>query len=88
MSDESVWRFRKLAANHVVWVQPLVLTGIMTFVVSGISTVRALGLADGWVSSWLSAWILSWIIAFPTMMVSMPLVRAVVGTLVALPKPK
>ena len=88
MSEESVWRFRKLSANHVTWVQPLVLTGIMTLVVSGISTVRALGLADGWVGSWLSAWILSWIIAFPTMLVSLPLVRAIVGTFVALPKPK
>lgn len=88
MSEESVWRFRKLSANHVVWVQPLVLTGIMTFVVAGIATLRALGFADGWVGSWLSAWIISWLVAFPTMLVSLPLVRTIVGIFVALPKPK
>ena len=88
MSAENVWRFRKLPANHAFWVQPLVLTCIMTLVVSFISTVRALGLADGWAIAWLSSWLLSWIIAFPTMLVSLPLVRRLVGMLVELPRPR
>ena len=88
MSQDNVWRFRKLSANHVVWVQPLILTGIMTLVVSGISTVRALGLGEGVFGGWMAAWIISWIIAFPTMLLSLPLVRGIVMTLVALPKPK
>ena len=88
MSQENVWRLRKITSNHITWVQPLVLTGIMTLVVSGISTFRALGLADGVFGGWMAAWILSWIIAFPTMLVSLPLVRRIVGALVELPQPK
>ena len=88
MSGENVWRFRKLPSHHINYVQPLVLTGIMTLVVSGISTVRALGLADGVFGGWMAAWILSWIIAFPTMMLALPLVRGIVGILVDLPRAK
>lgn len=88
MSQENVWRFRKLTSNHITWVQPLVLTGIMTLVVSGISTVRALGLAEGVFGGWMAAWIISWIIAFPTMLFSLPLVRRIVGAMVELPRAK
>jgi hypothetical protein len=88
MSEENVWRFRKLSSQHITWVQPLVLTGIMTLVVAGISTVRVLGFNDGVFSAWMISWILSWIIAFPTMLVSLPLVRRIVASLVTLPGPK
>lgn len=58
------------------------LSGLMSFVISGISTLRAVELDDGFVALWMSAWISSWIIAFPTVLVVAPLVRRMVARLV------
>lgn len=57
----------------------LILTGIMTFVVAGVSTFVASGSVAEWVSHWPPAWGLSWAVAFPTILVVMPRVRRLVG---------
>ena len=54
---------------------PLCLTLIMTFLVSGVATVRAIGLGEGALLKWMSSWMFSWAIAFPTMFFLMPMVR-------------
>jgi hypothetical protein len=47
----------------------------MTFLVSGVSTYRALGWAPRMLNDWMSSWMISWVIAAPTMYFAMPLVR-------------
>lgn len=65
---------RKLPAwtHHIVL--PFFLTMVMTFIVSGISTVHALGF-HGILPIWLGAWLASWAIAFPSLIVILPFVR-------------
>ncbi len=78
--------FRKLPARSVHVILPLVITFCMTFVVSGISTVKNLGVHDANLfSSWMGAWGTSWVIAFPVLMVLLPIVRKFVFSFVETP---
>ena len=80
-----VSRLRKLPARYMSIVVPFLLSVKMTFIVSGISTLKSLGLATGFLSTWMSAWGLSWIVAFPVLLVMLPIVRRVAGLLVEQP---
>lgn len=62
-----------------------VLSALMSFIVSGIATVRNAGLVDGFLNLWINAWIPSWIIAFPTVLIVAPMARRLVGMLVKAP---
>lgn len=84
-SHPSIITFQRLPARYAAIVMPLALSVIMTFVVSGISTLRSVGLSPGLVSTWMSAWGLSWLAAFPTLLLVLPLVRRIVGLIVAPP---
>lgn len=64
----------------------LLLSGLMSLIVSAVATFRAVGLPDGFVGMWMQAWAPSWLIAFPTVLVVAPLVRRLVGVLVAQPR--
>lgn len=55
------------------------LSGMMSFVVSGIATLRAVGPAEGFPGLWLAAWIPSWMVAFPTVLIVAPIVRRFVA---------
>ena len=79
-------RLRKLPARYASIVMPLVLSALMSFVVSGTSTLKAVGITPGFPSSWMAAWIISWIVAYPTLLVVLPIVRRIVGLLVDLPE--
>lgn len=57
----------------------LLLSGLMSFVVSGIATFRALGLNETFFVDWIQSWISSWLVAFPTVLVVAPLVRKMVA---------
>ncbi len=59
-----------------------VLSSLMSFVVSGISTFRNAGPVDGFFSLWIGAWLLSWLIAFPIVLVAAPVARRIVNGLV------
>lgn len=63
----------------------LLLSGLMSLVVSGIATVRAIGMVDAFPGLWMSAWLSSWLVAFPTVLVVAPLVRRIVARLVREP---
>ncbi|KPL50895.1 hypothetical protein ABB55_00520 [Prosthecomicrobium hirschii] len=78
-------RSRRLPARYNALALPLVLSIMMTFVVSGISTVKALGFVPGFLAAWMSAWGVSWLVAFPTLLVVMPLVRRIVAMAVEPP---
>lgn len=71
----------KLPARSAAWLLPLVLTFLMTFIVAGISTYRAIGAAPNLLGIWLTSWMWSWAIAFPTMLFVMPLARRIVAAL-------
>jgi len=57
------------------------LSCFMTFMVSGLSTLRALGLADHFMRIWLGNWLISWAISFPVVLIVAPLMRRMVATL-------
>ena len=59
-----------------------VLSGLMSFIVSGIATFRNAGLIDGFFSLWIGAWLPSWLIAFPVVLVVAPVARRFVSGLV------
>jgi len=59
-----------------------VLSALMSFIVSGIATLRAAGLSDTFFSLWIGAWLASWLVAFPVVLIVAPLARRVVGRLV------
>jgi len=61
---------------------PLLLSMVMTLIISGISTMTALGPRLAVLREWPLAWMLSWAVAFPTLLVVLPLVRRLVALLV------
>jgi Protein of unknown function (DUF2798) len=61
----------------------LILSGLMSLMVSGLSTFRALGLMDGFFRVWMGNWAISWTIAFPVVLVVAPITRRIVAKLVA-----
>lgn len=60
----------------------LILSGLMSLIVSGLSTARAVGLVEGFPALWLGNWAVSWAIAFPTVLVVAPITRKIVARLV------
>jgi hypothetical protein len=64
----------------------LILSGLMSLLVSGISTFGATGRAPHfvamWLSAWLTAWLVAWLVAFPVVLVVAPLTRRAVQRLV------
>lgn len=58
------------------------LSGLMSCMVSGIATVRALGVVQGFFGEWMSSWVFSWAIAFPVVLVVAPVTRRMVSVLV------
>jgi hypothetical protein len=77
---------RKLPARFNGIVMPLILSLMMCFVVSGISTARAVGIAADLPERWLQPWCLSWLVAFPTLLLVMPTVRRITGLFVEAPR--
>ncbi len=60
----------------------LILSGLMSMLVSGISTWRAVGLDPGLVALWTRSWLMAWLVAFPVVLVVAPLARRAVESLV------
>lgn len=73
---------RMIPARYSGFVALLLTSIVMSCVVSGVSTAHNIGLAPGAVAVWLSAWATSWTIAFPVLLVVVPLVQRIIGTLV------
>ncbi len=59
-----------------------VLSALMSFIVSGIATLRNAGFVDGFLSLWIGAWIPCWLIAFPVVLIVAPIARRLVGRVV------
>ena len=56
-------------------------SGVMSLLVSGISTFRALQPQQDFVSLWAGAWLTGWLFAFPAVMLAAPLARKAVALL-------
>ena len=57
------------------------LSGLMSFFVSGVATLRALGPVEGFFGLWIGAWLPSWAVAFPAVLVAAPVVRRIVAAI-------
>lgn len=71
-----------LSARYAPILFGLILSGLMSLIVSGLSTFRAVGMGEGFPALWLGNWAVSWAIAFPTVLVVAPLTRRIVARLV------
>lgn len=60
----------------------LILSGLMSLLVSGISTYRAVGFGESYAGLWVSAWLTAWLVAFPVVLVVAPVTRRAVALLV------
>lgn len=72
-------RRKKLPHKYMGIAFPFTLSIMMTCLVSGVSTLVHMGLADGFVLSWMKSWAVSWVTAFPILLLVLPLVRRLVG---------
>ena len=61
----------------------LILSGVMSFLVSGIASFRSLQPGQDFLGVWTGAWLLGWLFAFPAVMLAAPLARKVVALVVA-----
>lgn len=77
---------RKLPARFNAIVLPFFLSLMMCGIVSGISTLRAIGFAPDLASQWLQGWAFSWPVAFPVLLIVMPFVRRLTGVFVEAPQ--
>lgn len=59
----------------------LLLSSLMSLIVSGLSTLRTLGLAHDLFTVWMTNWLVSWATAFPVVLVVAPVVQRIVGRL-------
>ncbi len=78
--------YRKLPSRYNGIVLPFFLSLMMCCIVSGISTMRAVGLAPDLAEQWVRGWALSWPVAFPVLLLVMPFVRRLTGWFVEAPK--
>lgn len=70
-----------IPARFAPYLFGLILSGMMSCIVSGIATVRAMGLTAGLLPVWMTSWLFSWAVAFPTVLVVAPLTRRIVARL-------
>lgn len=56
-----------------------IVSAMMTCVVSGISTLRALGPGGDFLAQWLLSWLVSWLVAYPILFLLQPVVRRFVA---------
>lgn len=59
-----------------------VLSGLMSFVVSGIATLRITGLIPGFPALWFGAWLTAWVFAYPVVLFVAPAARRIVSRIV------
>jgi hypothetical protein len=59
-----------------------ILSGLMSFIVSGIAIIRTTGWESGLFGVWIGAWLTSWLVAFPTVLFVAPFAQRIVAKLV------
>lgn len=74
-----------LPARYAPALFGLILSGLMSLLVSAISTWRVVGPGASFLPVWLGAWLTAWLIAFPVVLVVAPLTRRIVQRVVGAP---
>jgi len=59
----------------------IIMSGMMSFLISGVSTFRGLGLNAEAVAAWLSGWPIAWAVSCPIVAVVAPLSQRIVTAL-------
>lgn len=54
---------------------------LMSCIISGVATFKAVGPARDFLSIWMDSWLFSWMVAFPAILFVAPLARRLVGRL-------
>ncbi|MBP2604756.1 DUF2798 domain-containing protein [Acinetobacter calcoaceticus] len=57
---------------------PFILSAMMSLIISGITTFKAVGPVQNFFSLWLSAWGIGWIFAFPSVLICTPVAQKLV----------
>ena len=60
----------------------IILSAIMSFIISGVATFKAVGLEPHFFSVWMGSWLASWLVAFPSVTLIAPLAKRLVMVLV------
>jgi uncharacterized membrane protein YhdT len=82
--DSTRFRFVPARLTHAAF--GFLLSGLMTWIVSAVATVRNVGWKAASVAKWFNAFSASWPITFPTVLIVAPIVRRIVTRLTHLPK--
>jgi len=64
-----------VSIKHLHRVQALLLSGFMSFIMSGIITLINLGFVENFLEIWFHAWIIAYAIAFPSILLVFPIAR-------------
>lgn len=70
-----------IPARFAPYLFSLILSALMSLLVSGVATLRALGAVDGFLWIWLTAWLNAWVVAYPALLLVSPLTRRIVARL-------
>ena len=70
-----------IPARYAQLLFAFILSGMMSLLVSGISTWLSVGFTAQLPQAWVGSWLPSWLIAFPAVLVLAPLTRRVVARL-------
>ncbi len=64
-----------VSIKYLHQVQALLLSGFMSFIMSGAITLINLGFVDNFITVWIRAWLIAYAIAFPTILIVFPFAR-------------
>ena len=64
-----------VSIKYLHQVQALLLSGFMSFIMSGAITFINLGLVENFIPIWIRAWLIAYAIAFPTILMVFPFAR-------------
>jgi hypothetical protein len=78
--DDDMKPFLPRKYEHIAF--GLLLSGMMSFLVSGFATLIAIGLSTEFPLQWLKAWLPSWALAFPVVLIVAPFVRRLLSSIV------
>lgn len=74
-----------VSVKYLHQVQAALLSGFMSFIMSGAITLINLGFVNGFFGIWLHAWIVAYAIAFPTILLVFPFARKLAMKIAAKP---
>jgi hypothetical protein len=85
-NNKTRWRIR-VPKRFAPLLFPLLLSGFMTLLITGISMMRVLGIdvlvndPGNFLQIWMKAYVSSWLVAYPILLLVIPVVRRVVDWL-------